>query len=67
MRKMDDSGKAGEQDAVELLRRGEIVAEWLLDDHARALGRAGVDELFHDLLEERWRDSEVVRRVLGVA
>ena len=60
-------GECGEEDAVELLRGGEVVAEGLLDDHARAFGGAGFDELLDYFFEERWRDGEVVRGALGVA
>ena len=60
-------GECGEQDSVELLRGGEVVAEGLLDDHARAFGGAGFDELLDYFFEERWRDGEIVGGALGVA
>ena len=58
-------GEGGEEDAVELLGGSEIVAEGLFDDHARAFGGAGFDELLDYFFEERRRDGEVVGGVLG--
>ena len=47
----------------ELARRGEVVAEGLLDDHARGGGkRAGVGEAGDDGCEQRRRDLEVEDR-----
>src|SRR5271157_3399667 len=42
--------EGGEQDPVKLLRRGEVMAEWLLDDDPCALGAAGFHELFDHFL-----------------
>ena len=46
------------------LRRGEVGAERLFDDDARAVGAARLGQLFHDQPEQRGRDGEVVRRPL---
>jgi hypothetical protein len=55
--------ETSEQDPVELPRRGEIVAERLLDDDAGAVPTAGIAELLHDQLEQHGRDGQVVRRL----
>ena len=62
MRKMCALVEACEQDRVELARRGEVVAERLFDDDARALGAVGLVELLDDRAEEHRRDREIVRR-----
>ena len=48
MRKIDRLVEVAEQDPVQLLRRGEVAAERLLDDDARALGAARLAELLDD-------------------
>src|SRR5262249_20745132 len=48
--------------AIELLCRGEVMAEGLLDDHASTLRTARLDELFHHRSEQQRWDREVVRR-----
>src|SRR5258706_4811423 len=52
---------------VELLRRGELAAERLLDDDSRALLRAGGGELARHRLEHARWNGEVVRGALGAA
>jgi len=53
-------GEATEQDGVELARRGQVAAERLLDDHARAIEAARAVELVHHDAELRRRDGEVI-------
>jgi hypothetical protein len=60
-------GKAAMQDAVELLRRGEVAAKGLLHHHARILGAAGLGEALGGHLEDARRDGQVVERTLGLA
>ena len=50
-----------EQDPIQLARRGEVLAEWLLDDDAGALRAARSRQLLDDGSEQRRRDREVVR------
>ncbi len=52
------------QALVQLARRGEVVAERLLDDDASVLGEARVREPADDRREERGRDLEVEDRQL---
>ena len=53
-----------EEDPVQLLRRGEVRPERLLDDDAGVLREARRPELLDHLSEENGRDGEVVRRAL---
>ena len=63
MRKMRVSSNVPQQDRVERLRRGEVVAERLLDDDARARRCSPtLAELLDDRAEQHRRDGEVVRR-----
>ena len=50
----------------ERARRGEVVAEGLLDHDAGARGQAGVREALHDRAEQERRDLEVEDRALRV-
>ena len=54
-----------EQDPIQLARRGEVLAEGLLDDDAGAFRAARLRQLFDDRSEQRRRDRQVVRGVLG--
>src|SRR5262249_33375255 len=54
-----------EEDTVELPRRGAVVTERFLDDHARPLHRPRLAELVDDQLEERGWTREVVRGPAG--
>ena len=67
MRKMSRLDERAEQDPIQLARRGEVLAEGLLDDDAGAVRAARSRQLLHDRSEQRRRDREVVRRVLGAA
>ena len=62
MRKIDVLGEERVQRLVELLRRGEVAAERLLDDDARALGAARAAEPVDHRRERARRDREVVER-----
>src|SRR5271166_45472 len=53
--------EGGMQDAVEFLRRSQVVTEGLLDDDAGSFGRARFYELLYNGLEEERRDGEVMR------
>jgi hypothetical protein len=46
---------------IELLSRGEIVAERLFDDHASPLRAARLHQVVHHRSEEHWRNRQVVR------
>src|SRR2546425_8771361 len=59
--------EGAEQDPVELLRGGDVVAERFLDDDAGAVRAARLAELLHDQLEQHGRDGQVVRRPSGGA
>ena len=48
MRKIAFSLKVPEQNPVEVLRRGEVPAEWLFDDNASAIVAARLGQLFDD-------------------
>ncbi len=52
-----------EQDAIQIARRGQVVAERLLDDDARARGATGVRQLLDDRSEQHRRDGQIVRRM----
>ncbi len=67
MRKMSASTNVLEQDPVQLARRRQVVAEGLFDHDAGPLRASGLRQLLHDGSEERGRDRQVVRRVLGTA
>ena len=54
-----------EQDPVQLARRRKVLAEGLLDDDAGPFRASGLSQLLHDGAEERGRDRQVVRGVLG--
>ena len=54
-----------EEDPIQLSRRGEVLAEGLLDDDPGAVRAARSRQLLHDRSEERRRNREVVGRVLG--
>src|SRR4030095_14819466 len=56
--------EAAEQNPIELLRRGEVVTEGFFNDDTSALGAVRLGQLFHDQLEQRGRDGEIVRRPL---
>ena len=56
-----------QQNSIQRSRRGEIGAERLLHDDARALRRAGLAELLHRQSEQHWRNRQVVGRMLGGA
>ena len=53
-----------EQDPIQVARRGEVLAEGLLDDDAGPFRAPRSRQLLHDGSEERGRDRQVVRRVL---
>ena len=67
MRKIDDSSKTRVQRRVQLARGGEVAAERLLDDHARAARAARAREPFDHGREQARRDREVVSGVRRVA
>ena len=67
MRKMQRLGKGPQQNVVQFLRRGEVVAEWFLDDDACALGAARLRQLLDDVFEEQRRNRQVMRGMLRVA
>ena len=56
-----------EQDPVQLARRRKVLAEGLLDDDAGPFRTSGLRQLLHDGPEERRRDRQVVRGLLGAA
>ena len=56
-----------QQNSIQRSRRGEIGAERLLHDDARALRRAGLAELLHNQSEQHWRNRQIVGRTLGGA
>ena len=56
-----------EQDPIQVARRDEVLAEGFLDDDAGPFRAPRLRQLFHDGSEERGRDRQVVRRVLGAA
>src|SRR6266478_8798618 len=53
-----------EQNPIEFLSRGEVVTEGFFNDDASAPGAVRLRQLFHDQLEQRGRDGQVVRRPL---
>ena len=57
-------GEGCMQDAVELLRRGKVMTEGLLDNDAGTLAAVRLRQLFHDRSEQEGRDSQIVRRPL---
>ena len=59
--------EVAEQDAIEVLGRGEVPAERFFDDDAATPGAARLAQLFHDHCEHRGRDGQVMGRVLGGA
>ena len=65
----EDAGlrKRGEENSVELLGGGEVVAEGLLYDHAGAFGGSGLHEVFDDGLKERGRDGKIMGGTFCVA
>src|ERR1035438_10499263 len=55
------------RDSIELPRGRQVASEGLFDNHARMRGQVRSTEPFDHHLEERGRDSEVVRRAPGAA
>src|SRR5262245_58121943 len=55
------------EDVVQLLRRGQIPAEGLLDDHAGVGGAVRLSQLSDGLAEQARRNRKVVRRTVAVA
>src|SRR5215469_11672663 len=58
--------KGAEQESIQLLRRGEIVAEWFFDNYPGARRAARFDQLFHNSAEQYWRNRQVMRGMSGV-
>ena len=67
MRKIESSGNTDRATLVELPRGGQVASERLFDNDARMLGQVRGAESFDHRLEERGRDSEVVRRAPSAA
>ena len=67
MRKTQDSSKTVWSVALSACADGEVTAEGLLDDHARAAGAARPTEALDHLLEHARRDCEIVQRVRSTA
>ena len=65
MRKMRIFRKHCPRHLVELLRGGQVTSKRLFDNDARMFGQFGGAEFFDHHLEERGRDSEIVRRAPG--
>jgi len=55
------------QGAVERLRRSEVAAEGLLDDHPRVPGAAGLRQALHYGRKQAGRNREIVQRPGGAA
>src|SRR5215831_394829 len=58
--------KDAEQESIQLLRRGEIVAERFFDNYPGARRAARFDELFHNSAEQYRRNRQVMRGMFGV-
>ena len=59
--------ECAEQHPIQLASRRQVLAEWLLDHHARAGGAARLRQLLDDRTEQRRRNRQVVRRLGGAA
>ena len=55
-----------EQDAIQVARRDEVLAEGLFDDDAGSVRAPRLSQLFYDGSEERGRDCQVVRGMLCI-
>ena len=62
MRKTRSSRKRVVQHRVQLARRLEVPAEWLLDDDACLLGASGLRQQLDDGGEHARRNGQVMRR-----
>src|ERR1035438_5096307 len=49
-------------DLVEFSCRGQVAPEWLFHNDACMLGQVRRAETLDDRLEERWRNSQIMRR-----
>src|SRR5215831_21300373 len=53
--------KGAQQESIQLLRRGEIVAKRFFDNYPGSRRAAGFDQLFHNSAEQYWRNRQVMR------
>jgi hypothetical protein len=49
-----------QKDLIEMSRRFQVVTEWLLDDNPSVFGAVALCQVFHDSLEHRGRNRQVV-------